>query len=792
MAPSLLRSDTTAFPTPKCPLDRLGKCISTISSALSASSSWHSFIQDYQGLPDINPDIAHRIAHPAATLLSQISHHGVPVLQSAPPWSRSRLDSAIHRGSHKSTLEHIEFLRDEMSDMIDQKHWIVLPYEQALLLPNLCLSPMGVVPQRDRRPRVIVDFTFSGVNASTITSIAPHQAMQFGRALDRVLYRIHHANRRFGPVHLIKVDIADGFYRLRVSASHMPTLAVAFPSAPGAPKLVAIPLVLPMGWVSSPPFFCAASETAADIANIHLAVPQLHPTPHPLRHPADTASNFKPVSRALPRPSDTPPMDPSVQPYHTYLSPTPLAYVDLYMDDFLGLAQGHPALRERVRSTLFHSIDQVFRPRDPSIDSPARRDPISISKLDKGDAKWSTRKCLLGWIIDTIRETIELPEHRRLRLLDILSNLLSLRRVSLKAWQQSLGEIRSMILALPGGQGFFSSLYTGLAPSTSTTDSRVKLTRPILDSLLDLQYLATDLAARPTRIGEVVDSLPVAYSAADASGLGMGGVWLSTDPSFNPIIWRSTFDPAVVTRLVTSTNRTGTVSNSDLELAAQIATLDVLAQVRSCIEVTVSTFTDNISARAWLRKGSKTTHGPAAYLLRLHALLQRHYRCRTTIDYVPGPANAMADDASRLWHMSDAALLAHFTTVYPQDRPWTICPLRPEMNLSLTTALLCKRSTPESFLPVPSPVPLPGFSGPITVPPTVLTPFSPTWRTASPSSKCLPNATAPGPWPPIKNLSNLVPWKRPSAPLGRRSPAWGPTIRGTTGMETSILLSNRC
>jgi hypothetical protein len=826
---------TTNPPLPIINHDRLSKYILLSSSSLAASSSWYEFVDKQRGPSDLQPYISSIITHPAAQLLTQVAQHGVPILLSSLPWSRSQLDAAMQRGSHPSTLEHYIFLRNEMADMVEQQQWIVIPYDQALLLPNLCLSPMGVVPQRDRRPRIIVDFTFSGVNLHTLTSLAPLESMQFGQALDRVLYKIHHANRHFGPVHMIKVDIADGFYRIRVSASHMPTLGVAFPSGPGEPPLVAIPLVLPMGWVSSPPFFCMATETAADIANQFLSFSMLHPPPHPLCQVADTPSNFQPVSRYLPVPatapistashakpqlliapfhaqplpapsllpyassfswplidSPTPPQPPTVvsippnfssvplppvrsQPNQRYLPSIPLAYVDLYMDDFLGLAQGHPGLRERVRSTLFHSIDKIFRPLGPMDDHTSRREPISISKLNKGDAKWATRKCLLGWIIDTVRETIELPEHRRLRLLSILADLLTKRRVSLKTWQQSLGELRSMVLALPGGRGLFSSLYTGLTQS-STSDSRIRITTPIRDSLLDLQHLASDLAARPTRIGEVVDTLPVAYSAADACGLGMGGIWLSPDPMFTPLLWRSPFDPSVIPCLVTSQNRTGSITNSDLELAAQIATQAILLDVRSCVETTISTFTDNISARAWLRKGSKTTHGPAAYLLRIQSLLQRHFRYRSTVDYVPGPTNTMADDASRLWHLSDTALLTHFNSVYPQDKPWTLCHLTPEMHSALTMALLCKRSLPGLFLPDPNLVQPPGFYGPITVPPTTLTPSSPMWLTPFPSSKCLPNVTALAPLPPIKVLSDLVPWKRPSAPLARRWPAWGPQI----------------
>ena len=70
---------------------------------------------------------------------------------------------------------------------------------------------MSVIPQRDRSPRLIVDFTYSGINDTTISPV-PNKAMQFGHSLDRILYKIHHADSQHGLVYLIKVDLADGFY----------------------------------------------------------------------------------------------------------------------------------------------------------------------------------------------------------------------------------------------------------------------------------------------------------------------------------------------------------------------------------------------------------------------------------------------------------------------------------------------------------------------------------------------------------------------------------------------------
>jgi hypothetical protein len=184
------------------------------------------------------------------------------------------------------------------------------------------------------------------------------------------------------------------------------------------------------------------------------------------------------------------------------------------MDDFLGLAQGHPKLRHRVRDTIFHAIDAVFRPNDSLDDGTPRKEPISLSKLQKGDALWATRKVMLGWIIDTAAETIELPDHRTERLSSLLNELLALRRISIKRWKKVLGELRSMVLAIPGGRCLFSTFYVALGDPSS--DSRIKINCPIRDALLDLQSQAQDLGSHPTRIGELVDTLPVAYGTADS------------------------------------------------------------------------------------------------------------------------------------------------------------------------------------------------------------------------------------------------------------------------------------
>ena len=113
------------------------------------------------------------IPHKAGRLLDYLRRTGAPVHLKDPPWDHSRLERAARRGAHQSAVAHRDFLYDEMSDMVEKGQWLVLPYKAARHLPHLRLSPVGVVPQHNRRPRTIVDYSFHNVNRETVPLMAP-------------------------------------------------------------------------------------------------------------------------------------------------------------------------------------------------------------------------------------------------------------------------------------------------------------------------------------------------------------------------------------------------------------------------------------------------------------------------------------------------------------------------------------------------------------------------------------------------------------------------------------------
>ncbi len=58
-----------------------------------------------------------------------------------------------------------------------------------------------------------------------------------------------------------KWDIKDGFWRLDCQEGAEWNFAYVLPQAEGEPVRLVVSTSLQMGWIESPPYFCAASET---------------------------------------------------------------------------------------------------------------------------------------------------------------------------------------------------------------------------------------------------------------------------------------------------------------------------------------------------------------------------------------------------------------------------------------------------------------------------------------------------------------------------------------------------
>ena len=154
-----------------------------------------------------------------------------------------------------------------------------------------------------------------------------------------------------------------------------------------------------------------------------------------------------------------------------------------------------------------------------------------------------------------------------------------------------------------------------------------------------------------------------------------------------PYVWRDPIPSSVQQALVSTDNPSGSITNSDIELMGTIAHEATLAAVHDLRHCTIATLSDNTPAVAWGNKASTTTTGSASYLLRSSSLLQCQYRYLSQRFYIPGPANHLADVASRRFDLSNDGILAFFNSVAPHTQPWKMLHLLPAWLSWLTTDL---------------------------------------------------------------------------------------------------------
>ena len=85
-----------------------------------------------------------------------------------------------------------------MTEMVRRGRWVVLPYYVVRYIPCFSIRHAGVVPQCDKLPRLIVDYTFSGVNNYTVP-LAPsqHNLDLSSSACFRKYYRLTRSGSRY-------------------------------------------------------------------------------------------------------------------------------------------------------------------------------------------------------------------------------------------------------------------------------------------------------------------------------------------------------------------------------------------------------------------------------------------------------------------------------------------------------------------------------------------------------------------------------------------------------------------
>ena len=230
--------------------------------------------------------------------------------------------------------------------------------------------------------------------------------------------------------------------------------------------------------------------------------------------------------------------------------------------------------------------------------------------------------------------------------------------------ERLVGKLRYMNLAVTGAVAHLSHIQRAL--NQGGVD-RAWIPPAFHHKLSDWKALALQAASRTTHLTEIVHREPTHLGFCDASGLGSGGVWINLARTGQNIVWQHPWNPDIIESLVSSTNPQGTITNSDLELSALVLQDSTLLDTVSISRMTAPhSGSDNTPNVSWSTREAPMINLVVAELLRICVLHSRKFFLNPSVFYHPGKENCMADDASRLFYLSDTDFLTHMSVVHPQ------------------------------------------------------------------------------------------------------------------------------
>ena len=643
--------------------------------------------------------------HPAADTLLGYATRGCPV-NTGNTWTGEQMQVAIDRGPHVSALEPAAMaqLDDEIQEKVKNGqakviHWNDIRRDPP---PQLKISPVAMVPHSSRPYRAILDLSFPvrlnptgtvpSVNNTTVKTAPKGAIDQIGHVLPRLIHAFA-AVEENAKIFMAKWDIKDGFWRLDCEQGEEWNFAYVLPSSVGTDDIcLVVPTSLQMGWIESPPYFCTASETARDVAAQYAELPLGKLDDHPLLHHTTKHGDYA----ALPR--DRKPTDP------------PLRYlVEIYMDDFIDAAI--PTCQtdlDHLASSTMTGIHDVF----PAAPIP-NDDPISDKKLVRGDGAWANVKDILGMTFDGTEKTIWLSADKRDALLCTLTTWIrkALKRIGIvfDEFRTTLSKLQHAFLTVPAGKGLLSAFYVIL---------RLEPTMVYLHTNTNLRYAVADCrtflretVSSPTKCRNLVTGWPDFVGITDASGHGLGGVIIGEHRAVAPIVFRLQWPRDISDSIVSDNNPTGTITNSDLELAGLLMLWLVMEEVCDVQDAHVALFSDNSPTVHWVQRLAAKHSHVAMQLIRALALrLQLAGASPLTPMHIAGVNNSLTDIPSRsfgsdaAWYCkTDTQLLTLFNKTFPlpNQASWTVFRVSSRIAMRVISILRMKAFTADEWRRLP-------------------------------------------------------------------------------------------
>ena len=253
-----------------------------------------------------------------------------------------------------------------------------------------------------------------------------------------------------------------------------------------------------------------------------------------------------------------------------------------------------------IRRAAIHAIHALFPPTSITNHDGAK-EPISPKKLAQGDGHFEMSKDMIGFRFDGIKRTICLPAEKAMAYIKEAHTVLRQKTVPLKTLQVLVGKLRHASVILPVAKGFFTPLNNPMKGSPKQVG--MGASSEVQAALEDLISIMKMLSRHPTHVNELVADMPRYAGYQDAAVEGTGGVWFSLINHMLPSVWREEFPTNIAANVISDDNPSGGITNSDLELAAEVLAIGViLTTVLKIKHAPLGTLCDNTPMVSWVEK----------------------------------------------------------------------------------------------------------------------------------------------------------------------------------------------
>ena len=273
-----------------------------------------------------------------------------------------------------------------------------------------------------------------------------------------------------------------------------------------------------------------------------------------------------------------------------------------------------------------------------------------------------------------------------------------------------LYKICHAFLLIPAGKGLLSPFYRILSAQPRVVF--LHRNKPLQQALVETCTFLRDSINDPTHCSSLVTGWPDFVGICDASKHGVGGIVVGELQAAPPTVFRLEWPPDIQAALVSESNPTGMISNSDLKCAGLVLVcLLVEATVDNLEAARVALYSDNSPSVSWIQRIALRRSPIAMQLIRALALrLQLRKASPLTTLHVAGEQNQMTDIPSRSFGSNpkwacntDTAFASLYNSMFPlpSQSSWNVFRFSSVVVTRITSILLMQPSTMDEWRHLP-------------------------------------------------------------------------------------------